>query len=194
MKRFGVFLFLSLLALWTGPALAYQVQLEQNVPYRSQPGIRAGKDLGRLPPQRLLYLNHGFANDGELWCQVRAGNGATGWIPARYLDPLLRDNIPLRMVDVPGPLIFEHAQQELVFRTHLERKDFKVRLQRSLLEMELAQIKQRWESQRNRLNFLDISRRVGVSVSAQEFNSLKAEMQILEARFQTVVAEWQHLS
>lgn len=193
MLKLRLWIILVQLLLWVSPAFAYQVQLNQkNTPYRTEPGLRKGKVLGRLSPQNLTFLNHIYAEDGELWCLLKLQNGKEGWVQSRFLNPSLKDNIPMSLVDFPSALVFERAQMDLI-RSNVNSNVFKAHLQKALVEIDLAMIKQRWESLHNRLNFLDISRRVGVTVSAAEFQSLKQEMSVLEKRFQVKLSELQRL-
>jgi len=176
------------------PASAYQAQVKQaNVQLRSAPDLRQSKEVQRLSPQKVQTLSCHYASDSSLWCQVRLTQGSHGWIQARFLDPVLKQNFPVQLADLPGLLLFEHAQQELVYSQNLNSPEFKNRLRSALLTMELSLIKQRWDAQRNRINFLDISRRAGIQISQTEFKAVQSEIQTLERRFQQVLADWQRL-
>lgn len=188
-------LFLAGLALVSaGPAMAYQVQITQpNVPIKAQPNLRSGNTVPRVAPQRLLLLTSQYGSDGELWCQVRLGTGQTGWLQARFLDPLVKANFPLRLPDVPAPLFFDFAQRDLNFRTQANDPTLRKRLRSNSLLMEMAMAKERWEALRQRLNFLELSRRMGVRIAASEVQSLQQEIKTLEQRFQQALSDWQRL-
>lgn len=173
-------------------AWGYQVQtLQPNLQLRSEPDLRRGKSLQRLPLQQLELLSCSYAKDSELWCRVRSKANQTGWLPARVLDPILHKNFPLRLQDFPATLVFAAAQHQLVFQQNLADPQLKAKLRKALLAMELAMLKQRWDALHQRQSFLDISRRAGFKISAQEFQALQSEIKVLEQQFQRVLADWQ---
>lgn len=179
-------------ALWAlaGPALAYQVRINgNNVQLKPKPDQRSAA-LTRLNPQKVQLIGMAYAGDGELWIRVNAGR-ATGWVQARMLDPALKDNTPLRLADLPGPLLFDHAQREILYKSNLNDPALKGHLRRWTLVMEMGQLKAQWDSARQRLNFLEISRRVGVKVSDAEYQGLQAEIRQIEQKFQRSLSEWQ---
>ena len=59
------------------------------------------------------------------------------------------------------------------------------------LVMEMGMLKERWDSSRNRLNFLEVSRRIGVKVNDGEYRALQQEIRTVEQKFQRVLSEWQ---
>ncbi|MBF2052205.1 MAG: hypothetical protein IGS03_01925 [Candidatus Sericytochromatia bacterium] len=171
------------------PALAYQAQVQQpNVSLRSMPDLRHGKELQRLTPQRAEVLNCIYASDSSVWCLIRPASGGPGWVQARFLDPALKANFPLRLSDLPALLLFEAAHNQL-----RHQKAGSAQSARVLLTLDMALMKQRWESMRHRLNFLEISRRARVPVSETEIQQVQAEIKVLEQRFQQVLAEWLRL-
>lgn len=170
------------------PALAYQAQLQQpNVSLRSMPDLRHGKELQRLKPQRAEVLNCIYASDSSVWCLIRPARGGPGWVQARFLDPALKANFPLRLNDLPALLLFDTAHNQLRHQQAASQSA------RALLTLDMALVKQRWESLRHRLNFLEISQRARVPVSQTEIQQVQAEIKVLEQRFQQVLAEWLRL-
>lgn len=183
---------LGLLFCLAQPVLAYQVKVTQsNIQLKPQPDLRSGPEVQRLNPQRVQLLGTTYAADGELWCRISLANRKTGWIQARFLDPMLKDNQPLRLQDLPGTLIFDHAQREILYKSSLNSPSLKSHLRRWTLVMEMGLLKERWDSTRNRLNFLEISRRAGVKISDGEYRALQQEIRTVEQKFQRVLAEWQ---
>lgn len=177
------------------PALAYQVKITQrNVALKPSPDLRKGKDLERLNPQSVKLFHCLYASDGDLWCKIETPQPRRGWVQARYLDPNLSANSPLRLVDIPSALFFQAAQNELVYRRQNGDEAAKSQLQQSLLLMEMGYLKQRWMSLKDRQNFLDISRRVGLSISKQEYQNLLLELGALEKRFQRQFSQLQRRS
>ncbi len=175
-------------------ALAYQVQVRQaQVSLRSQADARQGKALQRIKAQTAQLLTTSRASDGELWCYIRPQQGSPGWLPARFVDPLLSQNKPLRLAELPAELVFAHAQHQLIYQQNLKDPRLKSQLQKSLLEMELALVKQSWEAARQRRSFLDISRRIGVQISNNEYKNLQQQEHNLEQQYQRVLASWLHL-
>lgn len=173
-------------------AEAYQARIQQpNVVLRSVPDLRHGKELQRLGPQRVGLLNCVYASDNAIWCLVRPAQGSAGWTQARLLAPTLNENFPLRLADLPALLLFETAQSSL--QQHTAQASNRRESQRALLTLDMALMKQRWEALRHRLNFLEISKRAHVPVSATEMQQVQAELKVLEQRFQHVLAEWQRL-
>ena len=67
----------------------------------------------------------------------------------------------------------------------------KAHLRRWSLVMEMGLLKEHWDSSRHRLNFLEISRRIGVRVSDAEFAALQQELRLVEQKYQRVLGEWQ---
>jgi len=185
------------LCLWfslSSGALAYQVQVRQaQVSLRSQADARQGKALQRIKAQTAQLLNTARASDGELWCYIRPQQGPPGWLPARFVDPLLSKNTPLRLADVPADLVFNHAQRQLIYNQNLKDPKLKSQLQKALLEMELAMLKQSWESSRQRRSFLDISRRIGIAISPTEYQGLQQQERNIEQQFQRALSAWQHI-
>ena len=184
---FGLFFGLN-----AAPALAYQVKVTApNVQLKASPDPRTGSNAERIGPQRVLLLETAYAADGELWCRIQLANKRNGWLQARFIDPVLKDNLPMRLDDLPASLMFEHAQREVMYRSSLNQASLKNHLRSWTLVMEMAQIKQHWESTRQRLNFLDMSRRVGIKISATELSRQQQELRALEQKFQRALSEWQ---
>jgi hypothetical protein len=177
--------------LWAGlslPANAYQVYIsQQNVLVRPGPDLGSGS-LARISQVLLPLQSLGYGSDGELWCQIRLQSKQSGWVQARYLDPVLNKNLPLRLAELPGPLLFHYAQRQIGF-ANLTDPGFKQALQRNLVLFELSSIKQRWDYLRSRHDFLDISRRVGVKIDKREFQTLENEMKTLEKLFQRLASQ-----
>ena len=189
LRLFGVGLGLWLVC---APAWAFQVKITApHVQLKSRPDQR-GPEIEKLGPQRAVLLDTAYGPDGELWCRIEVKSRHSGWVPARFLDPMLRDNLPLRLIDLPGALLFDHAQREVIYRSSLSDPALKGHLRRWTLVMEMALVKERWESKRQRLNFLEISRQVGVKISDAEYRSLQQELKVMEQKFQQVLTEWQH--
>lgn len=185
------------LCLWcslsTG-ALAFQVQVRQaQVTLRSQADARQGKALQRIKAQQAQLLNTSHASDGELWCYIRPQQGPPGWLPARFVDPILTQNKPLALTELPAELVFNHAQHQLIYQQNLKDPRLKNQLQKALLEMELAMIKQSWEVSRQRRSFLDISRRIGIQISKSEYQGLQQQELVLEQQYKRTLASWLHL-
>lgn len=173
----------------TSPALAYRAQVQQpNVSLRSVPDLRHGKELQRLQPQRAEVLNCIYASDSSVWCLIRPVQGQAGWAQARFLNPALKENFPLRLADLPALLLFDAAHNSL-----RHQKAVSAEASRALLTLDMALMKQRWDAMRHRLNFLEISRRAKVPVSPTEIQQVQAEIKVMEQRFQQVLAEWQRL-
>lgn len=185
------------LCLWlslSSGALAFQVQVRQaQVTLRSQADARQGKALQRIKAQSAQLLNTSHASDGELWCYIRPQQGPPGWLPARFVDPMLIKNKPLALTELPAELVFDNAQRQLIYQKNLNDPKFKSQLQKALLEMELALLKQSWDVARQRRSFLDISRRIGVQISKSEYEGLQQQEQILEQQYKRVHANWQQL-
>lgn len=187
LKALGLSLLLILATGCFRPAWSYQAWIsQQNVPVKSSPDLR-GRPLTRLS-RTLIPIRHTFyAADGELWCQVKLPNQQTGWVEARYLDPVLEKNLPLHLQDIPASLFFSFAQRQLGY-ANLKDSSFRQILQRQLLLMEVAQLKQRWDALRSRHDFLDISRRIGIKINAHEFQQLAEEQRHLEQQFQRLLS------
>ncbi|PIQ26250.1 hypothetical protein COW36_15340 [bacterium (Candidatus Blackallbacteria) CG17_big_fil_post_rev_8_21_14_2_50_48_46] len=179
---------LILLASWALPVQAFDVYIPtQNVVIKPGPDLRSG-NLTRLSKTTVPLKQVFYAPDGELWCQIRLQGNQTGWVQARYLDPALSKNLPLRLQDIPAPLLFYFAQRQIGY-ANLNDAGFKTVLQKNMLLIEVAQIKQRWDFLRSRHDFLDISRRVGIKINAREFQDLKQEQKTLEKQFQNLMTQ-----
>lgn len=169
------------------PAWSYQVWIgQQNVPVKSSPELRATA-LTRLSHTLIPIRNTFYGENGELWCQIKLPNQQIGWIEARYLDPVPEKNLPLRLEDVPAPLFFSFAQRQLGYANLKDTTHFRHVLQRQLLLMEIAQLKQRWDALHHRHDFLDISRRIGIKINPQEFQYVLKEQKHLEQQFQRLL-------
>lgn len=179
------------LLLLSPAALAYQVRVV--APYallKPQPDQRSSPDIERLTPQWAQLLGTGLAADGELWCRIQSQSRRVGWIPARYLDPALANNQPLRLSDFPAPLIFDNAERSIIYKANIQDAKVRSLLRRWTFEMELAQLKKQWDSDRAQLNFLEISRRSGVAISSAEYANLQREVKLLEMKFEQILAQW----
>jgi hypothetical protein len=188
MKRIFWPSLLILFAGWAFPVQAYQVYItQQNVLIRPGPDLRSGS-LVRLSHVQLPLQNLSYASDGELWCQIRLQNKQSGWVQARYLDPVLSKNLPLRLADIPGPLLFSYAQRQISY-ANLADPGFKRALQKNLILLEISSVKQRWDYLRSRHDFLDVSRRVGIGIDKREFQTLEQEMKSLEQLFQRLISQ-----
>ncbi len=191
LNRVVLGLLFCLLMSLSASAWAYQVQITQsNLQLKPQPDLRSGPEVQRLGPQRALLIGSTFAADGELWCRISLANRKSGWLQARYLDPMLKNN-SLSLQDLPGALLFDHAQREVLYKSNLNSPSLKAHLRRWSLVMEMGILKERWDGTRNRLNFLEISRRAGVKISDGEYRALQLEVRTVEQKFQRVLAEWQ---
>lgn len=175
--------------LWSPAAWAFQVLVPyQNIQVRPGPDIRSGKPVARVSNQLLPLLDSTYSADGELWCRIQLPNRQTGWIESRYLDPALDRNAPLRLVELPAPLVFEFARQRLA-QESLPRQQ-----QRLTLMMELAFLKEQWEYLRSRENFLELSRRVGIALRNGELEDTIRRRQMTEQRFQRALSTFQRSS
>ena len=180
----AAFLLLSLSA----PAQAYSAYLaQQNVIVRQNPDLRSPQ-LGRLSRTMLPVRRFIWAADGEIWAQVQLASKQNGWLQASLLDPVLSRNLPLTLQDIPAPLLFAAARRQITYAS-LNDSHFRQLLQKNLILIEIAELKQRWDFLRGRYDFLDISRRVGIRIDAHEFEQLRQEQQALEQHFQRLISQ-----
>ncbi len=182
---------LSASLIWLGlvnSALAYQAYLpQQNVVIRQSPDLRSPQ-LGRISRTLLPLRRFVWSADGEVWAQIQFSKQQTGWIQASLLEPALNRNLPLTLPDIPAPLLFAAARRQISY-ANLSEAHFRQTLQKNLVLLEIAQIKQRWEFLRSRYDFLDISRRMGIRIDKREFEQLRQEQQALEQHFQRLISQ-----
>lgn len=183
----GVVLSLS----FAGSAQAYQIKLVAPYARLKAEADSHSADLQRLSPQWALLLGTALAGDGELWCRVQLQNHRYGWIPARFVDPAPASNQPLNIAAFPAELIFEFAQRGLMYQSATDAGS-RQQQRRWSYEMQLALLTTQWQGLRDRLNFLDVSRRAGVAINAAEYTSLKLQQQRVGQKFQAILNMWQH--
>lgn len=174
------------LGLWLqaiSPGWAYHVWIEESqTAVRPAPDVRSGPVLLRLPRQKVSLLQTRYGSDGQLWCLIRLAPRQQGWVPASALNPALEQNTPLRLQDIPGPLLHVYAQQQWALTPNHTKIP---------LWLEVAFCQQQWKTLRARLDFLDLARRVGVPIHESERQQLQQELRALEQAYQQVMKRYQ---
>lgn len=186
------FKILTLASLFWGafvlPAFSYQVMVIQN----KAPLSKAPNDLkGVQPIDKGIYtfLQTRYDHRGQLWVFVKQSPSLKGWIPMRYVSPALEKNPTLRISDLPGDLVYEHAKAAIRYQ-NLRDPRLKYKMQKHLLLLDIAQTQQSWEVSKQRLNFLELSQRMKIPVAQSELQRVKSTLAHLETRFQRLTAQW----
>jgi len=170
------------------PAQAYEVKLLQNnIQVRSEASRRSGKLLTRLKQGKYTLSGTRYGVNGELWVQLKLSGAQRGWVLSRFVDPILNKNYPIRLIDISSPLLFDYAKRKLTYQS-LTSPGVKQRIKKQLLILELAHIKQEWDLKRRRINFVELSQRVGVKGSLSELKQVQSEMTMMESQFQRLMS------
>lgn len=173
----------SVLFMVAPPVWAYSVWIEEpQTAVRPAPDVRSGPVLFRLPRQKVSLVQTRYGSDGQLWCLIRLATQQQGWVSASALNPSLEQNTPLRLQDIPGSLLHVYAQQQWAITPNHTKIP---------LWLEVAFYQQQWKTQRTRLDFLDLARRVGVPIHESERQQLQQELRALEQAYQQVMKRYQ---
>lgn len=186
------FKILTLASLFWGafvlPAFSYQVRILQNkTPLSKTPNNAKG--IQRINKGVYTFLQSRYDHRGQLWVFVKQSPSLKGWVPMRYVSPALEKNPTLRISDLPGDLVFEHAKTAIRYQ-NLRDPRLKYKMQKHLLLLDIAQTQQSWEVAKQRLNFLELSQRMKIPVSQAELKRVKSTLAHLEARFKKLTAQW----
>lgn len=179
-----------LLVLYSIPVHAYQVKTTRNgIQVKPGPGLRSGRPIDRLlANKRVQLLATTRSSLGKLWCKVELPSGKKGWIDASFVNPILNENIPLTIQEIPELLFIAYVQNLLKTIPMTAKSNKEIQLLTSIIFL-----KQEWALSKSRLDFFDLARRVKISISQKEYHQIENQMELLEKRFHRAVTNYQLL-